>query len=128
MERGRREAAVAMATARTPLPVALPVRNRQLAFENDERDERDGFEHRPSLCRAADEPAADVVIGGPSRFDRGMTGGKISSLRSGAELGMATERYTSNAARKRPTIAPMPDETSTSLGVSDRVEAAYEAN
>lgn len=99
-----------------------------MAFENDERDERDGFEHRPSLGRAADEPAADVVIGGPSRFRVGMTGSGISSLRGEGELRNRAPRYTSTAASTRPPTATMLDETRTSLSVSDRVEAAYGAN
>jgi RNA polymerase sigma factor (sigma-70 family) len=94
---------------------ALPVRNHELAVEDDQHQK---IEHTPSFRPAGIAPAAGIEIGGPSRFKGGMTRESGASHTTTAELrngGGGT--YT--------LIAEM---TQTPPVVSERVEAAYRAN
>ncbi len=103
----------------------LAVRDHELAFEHDEQK----IEHTPSFRPAGCGSAAVVLIGGPSRFRRGMTPRRMSSHRATVELrNGGVGAYTLAGPPPASGRGRMRDKTPTSPVVSERVEAAYRAN
>ena len=104
----------------------LAVRNRELALEHDEFG--DEIEHTPSFRQTGIQPAPNVVIGGPSRFRRGMAPAGLSSHRPSPELRKGGKAYTRRQASLSFARSSMRDGIPTSPVVSERAEAAYRGN
>jgi len=103
----------------------LAVRDDELAVEQDEYEQ---IEHSPSLGRTGVSPAPSAVIGGPSRFRRGMTRDGESSHPASVEMRNGGRAYTFDVAPPGFARSRMPENRETLLVVSERVEAAYRAN
>jgi RNA polymerase sigma factor (sigma-70 family) len=73
-------------------------------------------------------PAPGSVIGGPSRFKRGMTRAGELSHPPAAEMRNGGRAYTFDVAPPGFARSRMPENTETPIAVSQRVEAAYRAN